>query len=98
MEVSEGLLWCALRALVHPRELCFLETSKQFVLLHSVCESVFPLVGLEEVNALLQPPIVGKTCDSCMSVKRRSLTVVRVELVSVGFVNQHEIQDIVLME
>ena len=33
-----------------------------------------------------------------MSVEKRPLTVVRVELVPVGLVHQHEVQGIVLME
>lgn len=68
------------------------------MLLHGVSESVFPLIGLEEVDALLQPPVVDKTCDSCMLVERRLLTVVRVEFVPIGFGHQHEVQGIVLME
>jgi hypothetical protein len=68
------------------------------VLLHGVSESVLPLIDLEEVDALLQPPVVYKTCDSCMLVEKRLLTVVRVELVSIGFGHQHEVQGIVLME
>jgi hypothetical protein len=32
-----------------------------------------------------------------MSMKRRPLTVIRVELVSVGFMNQHRSQEIVFM-
>ena len=67
------------------------------MLLHGISEFILALISLEEGDTLLETPVVGKTCDSRMSVKRRPLTFVRVELVPVGFVYQHKSQDIVLM-
>jgi hypothetical protein len=67
------------------------------VLFHGVSEPVCPLVVLEEVDAMFETPVVGKTSDSSMLVKVRPLTVVRVQFVSVSFGHQHEIQSIVLI-
>ena len=97
MEVSQGFLCCTFRALIHPRELFPLQTGQQLVLLYSVSELVFALVPLEEGDAVFEPPVIDKTCYSCMPVKRRPLTVIRVELISVCFVNQHRSQEIVFM-
>ena len=47
MKVSQGFLWCTLRALIHPREMCPLQTSQQLVLLHGVSELVLAVIHLE---------------------------------------------------
>ena len=97
LEVSQGFLGCTLGNLIHPWELGPLQTVQKLMLLHGVSESVLALVGLEEVDSMLKTPIIGKTSDSSMSVKRRPLAVVWVELIPVGFMDQHAIQDIVLV-
>ena len=96
MEVSQSLLRGTLRALVHPWELCPLQTVQQLVLFYGISEPVLSLIVLEEVDALFETPVVGKTCDSCMSVKRRSLMVARVELIPVSFIDKHRNQNVVL--
>lgn len=90
MKILKRLLWCALGAFVHPRELCPLQTVQKFVLLHEVSETVIALVAFEELDALVKTPVVGKTCHSSMSMKTRPLSIVRVELVSVCLMNQHQ--------
>ena len=97
LEVSQGFLGCTLGNLIHPWELGPLQTVQKLMLLHGDSESVLALVGLEEVDSMLKTPIIGKTSDSSMSVKRRPLAVVWVELIPVGFMDQHAIQDIVLV-
>ena len=69
MEVSEGLLRCALGTLIHPGELTLLQTVEEPVLLHGVSEPLGSLVVLEELDTLFETPVVGKTSDSCMLVK-----------------------------
>ncbi len=67
------------------------------MLLHSIRKPIGSLVILEQGDALLEAPVVDEPCDSCMSVKVRPLLVVGVELIPVGFVDQHRSQEIVLI-
>ena len=67
------------------------------MLLHSIGESSFALLFLEEFDALFETPVVCKTSDSCVTMKDGSLLVVGVDFVLVGFVHQHEIQRVVFM-
>ncbi len=66
-------------------------------MLHGISKLIRSLVLLEKGDALLETPVVDKPCDSCMSVKVRPLSVVGVELIPVGFVDQHRSQKIVLI-
>ena len=76
VEVSESLLRRTLGTLVHPGELCPLQTVQQLVLLHGICELCWSLIGLEECDPLVKAPVVGKTSDPGMSVKGCPLRVV----------------------
>jgi len=67
------------------------------VLFHGISEPVFPLIGLKEVDALLETPVVSKTCNSSMSMKKRPLTIVRVELIPVSLMDQHRSRKIVVI-
>ena len=96
VQVFENLLWYALGAFIHPRELCLLQTVQEFVLFHEVSETVFAMVVFEELDTLVETPVIDKTSDSSMSVKRRPLTVVGIEFIPVSLVDHHWSQDIVL--
>ncbi len=50
------------------------------------------MLFLEELDALFEAPVVGKTSDSCVTMKDGPLLVVRVQFILVRFVHQHEIQ------
>ena len=89
MKILKRLLWCALGAFIHPRELCPLQTVQKFVLLHEVSETVLVLVVFEELDALVKTPVVGKTSSTRMSIESSSLSIVWVQLVSVGTAYQH---------
>ncbi len=67
------------------------------MLFHCICEPICSLILPVQLDSLVKPPVVGKTNDSCMLEKRGSLGVVGVKFVSVGLVDQHENQSVVLM-
>jgi len=97
MQVSEGFLGCALGTLVHPGKLGLLQAVEEPVLLHRIGEPLGSMVVLEELDAMFETPVVGKPSDSCMLVKVRLLTVVRVQFVPVSPGHQHEAQNFVLI-
>ena len=65
------------------------------MLFHRVCEAIIPLIVLVQFDPLVKPPVVSKTCDSCMLKKGASLLVVGIEFIFVGFVDQHKSQNVV---
>ena len=67
------------------------------MLLHGICEPSVALLFFEQLDALFETPIVGKTSDSCVAMKDGSLLVVGIQFILVRFVHQHEIQRVVFM-
>ena len=61
-----------------------------------ICETVVSPIAPEELDAMLETPVIGKTSDASMLVKVCLLPIVRVKFVPIGFGHQHEVQDIVL--
>jgi len=68
------------------------------VLLHGVSEPVVTLIVLVLFDPLFETPVVYKTSYSCMLSKVRPLGVVKVQLIPVGSIDQHESQKIVSVE
>ena len=90
MKILKRFLWRTLGTFIHPRKLSSLQTVQKFVLLHEVSKTVFPMAISEELDSLVKTPVVCKTCHSSMSMKTRPLSIVRVELVSVCLMDQHQ--------
>jgi len=98
MEIPECFLWCALGAFIHPGKMCPLQAGQQFMLLHDISEPCLSLTVVKNRKPLVKTPVVGKASDSRMPMKRNSLRVVRVEFVSVGSIDQHDSQRVVIAD
>ena len=67
------------------------------MLFDSIGEPSVALLFLEQLDALFETPVVGKTSDSCVTMKDGTLLVVGVQFILVSFVYQHESQRVVLI-
>ncbi len=89
LKVSQCFLWGALGDMIHLGKLSFFEFIQLFVLFDCICVTFFSLFFSIESVSLFESPVVAKTGSASVSMESGSLSVVWVQLVSVGTVNQH---------
>ena len=66
------------------------------MLFDGIGETSVALLFFEEFDTLFETPVVSKTSDSCVTMKDCSLLVIGIQFILVGFVHQHESQNVVL--
>ena len=89
LKISQGFLRGALGDLIHPRKIDPLELIQRSMLFDSVSEAFISLFLPIEIMPLFQPPVIGEPCGARVLEKVRALGVIGVQLVAIGFMDQH---------